>query len=147
MRLNFIKDTVWVLLYLHWGKSIVFQEWEPDDRHQQELHTERVVLWVERVPEAHVDQVAGSVGQSQEHHLRAEQESDYCSCEHRETLLVRKTCNQVQAGVTELLHAFISVGITCLTEDKTSYPKLLLWFEFFFSLSFLNHHHLHGDIF
>lgn len=61
-----------MLIYLHWGKRIVFQEGESDDRHQQELYTECVILWVVCVSEAHVDQVHSGIGQSQEHHLRAE---------------------------------------------------------------------------
>lgn len=58
-------------VHLQGGKRVVLQEGQPDDRHQQELHAERVVLRVICVPEAHVDQVHGSIGQSEEHHLRA----------------------------------------------------------------------------
>lgn len=55
--------------YLHGCEGVVLQEGQADDRHQQELHAERVVLRVVAVPKAHVDQVHGGVGQSQEHHL------------------------------------------------------------------------------
>lgn len=57
-------------LYLQWSESVVFQEGEPDDRHQQELHSKRVICRVKCVPEADVDQVDGGIGQSQEHHLK-----------------------------------------------------------------------------
>lgn len=58
--------------YLQRSKSIVFQEGKSDDRHQQELHTERVISRIECVPEANVDQVDGGVRQSQEDHLQTE---------------------------------------------------------------------------
>lgn len=37
------EDSVPSCLYLQRSESIVFQEGEPDDRHQQELHSERVI--------------------------------------------------------------------------------------------------------
>lgn len=58
------------VFYLQRSESVVFQEGEPDDRHQQELHSKRVICRVKCVPEADVDQVDGGVGQSQEHHLK-----------------------------------------------------------------------------
>lgn len=64
-------------VYLQWGERIVFQEGQPDDWHQQELHAESVILRVVRIPEAHVDQVHSSIGQRQEHHLRAERNIDH----------------------------------------------------------------------
>lgn len=66
-----------LVFYLQWVEGIVFQEREPGDRHQQELHAECVVFRVVCVPEAHVDQVHGGVGQSQEHHLRAQPNAEY----------------------------------------------------------------------
>ena len=41
---SILEDTVRVLIYLHWGESVVLQEGQSDDWHQQELHTESVVL-------------------------------------------------------------------------------------------------------
>lgn len=65
-------DSAEVGAYLQRGESIVFQEGEADDWHQQELDAEGVVLRVVGVPEAHVDQVHGGIGHGQEHHLVAE---------------------------------------------------------------------------
>ena len=61
-----------LVIYLHWGESVVFQEGKSDDRHEQELNAERVVVRAVRAPQAHVDQVHSGIGQSEEHHLRAE---------------------------------------------------------------------------
>lgn len=66
-----------LLVYLHWGESIVFQKGQADDWHQQKLHTERVILRVVCVPEAHVDHVDSGIGQSQEHHLKEDCNTDY----------------------------------------------------------------------
>lgn len=62
-------DSPGVGAHLHRGEGVVLQEGEADDRHQQELDAEGVVLRVVAVPEAHVDQVDGGVGHGQEHHL------------------------------------------------------------------------------
>lgn len=85
-------------MYLHWGESVIFQERQPDDRHQQELHTERVVLRVVFVPEAHVDQVHGSIGQSQEHHLRAQSHIHYWSCKLYEIIISIRTKDMQPVG-------------------------------------------------
>lgn len=53
-------------------ESIVFQKWEADDWHQQELDAEGVVFRVVAVPEAHVDQIDSGIGHGQEHNLKAE---------------------------------------------------------------------------
>lgn len=58
--------------HLQRGESIVFQEGEANDWHQQELDAEGVVLRVVAVPEAHVDQIDGGIGHGQEHNLTAE---------------------------------------------------------------------------
>lgn len=88
------EDSVSSCLYLHRSESIVFQEGKPDDRHQQELHSERVVCRVERVLEANVDQVHGGIGQSQEDHLQTEPDGNH-------TLLVGHP-GHVSHGTAEL---------------------------------------------